>query len=344
MITLTINSATLTSKEAGAAAAMLLALHPDCLADAIGTLDPDQLRLPFVHHEGAADVIVPDAATAFASAPAPEQTAAEAFAAPGTQPPEAGAPFVSPGPVAAPPAAPAPVAAGAAAPESSAGASDGPAAPVTAPAAAVELDSEGLPWDARIHSSPASLTKKGPWRAKRNLNQLTEQKVKEELRAAMAAQPASAATAAPAPAPAETPAERTAREAVEQGLVSAPLAPAPVTPTPPAAPVPVAATPAPPPPTVASAPAVSTPSPAPAAASPAPSPAADDATPPATLFAAAMRKVTKAQLDGHITVPETDAILTHLGLAQMRDLLARPDLIPVFDVSVDNHVARFVTQ
>lgn len=57
-----------------------------------------------------------------------------------------------------------------------------------------------------------------------------------------------------------------------------------------------------------------------------------------------MRKVTKAQLDGHITVPETDAILTHLGLAQMRDLLARPDLIPVFDVSVDNHVARFVTQ
>lgn len=57
-----------------------------------------------------------------------------------------------------------------------------------------------------------------------------------------------------------------------------------------------------------------------------------------------MRKVTKAQLDGHITVPETDAILTHLGLAQMRDLLARPDLIPVFDESVDNHVARYVTQ
>lgn len=76
-----------------------------------------------------------------------------------------------------------------------------------------------------------------------------------------------------------------------------------------------------------------------------PSPAtSDDATPPATLFASAMRKVTKAQLDGHITVPETDAILAHLGLAQMRDLLARPDLIPAFDVSVDNHVARFVTQ
>lgn len=330
MITLTINSATLTSKEAGAAAAMLLALHPECLADAITSLgETDQLRLPLVVEHRVREYEVPDAATAFASAPAPEQTAAEAFAAPGAQPPEAGAPFVPTPAVSATEA------------DSAASTTSAPVAPVTAPAppaAGVQLDSEGLPHDKRIHSDPPSLTKKGPWRAKRNLNQLTEQKVKAELRAAMAAP--GAGTAAPAP---ESPAERTAREAVEQGLVSpsAPLAPAPVTPTPPAAPVPVAAPP--PPASVASAPPVSSPSPAPAAPSPAPSPA-DDATPPATLFAAAMRKVTKAQLDGHITVPETDAILTHLGLAQMRDLLTRPDLIPVFDESVDNHVARFVTQ
>jgi len=329
MITLTINSATLTSKEAGAAAAMLLALHPECLADAIASLgDADQLRLPLVVEHRAGDRSVRreyaaqpepelDAATAFASAPAPEQTAAEAFAAPGAQPPEAGAPLA--------PAAPPPVPASSVTePAAAAPITPAIAAPVTGPG--VELDSEGLPWDARIHSSPASLTKKGPWRAKRNLNQLTEQKVKEELRAALAAPGAGTAAPAPAPAPAETPAERTAREAVEQGLVSAPLAAAP---------------PAPP---VAAPPPASVPAPPAASAAPAPSPAADDATPPATLFAAAMRKVTKAQLDGHITVPETDAILTHLGLAQMRDLLARPDLIPVFDVSVDNHVARYVTQ
>jgi hypothetical protein len=340
MITLTINSATLTSKEAGAAAAMLLALHPDCLADAIGTLDPDQLRLPLVHHQGAADVIVPDAAAAFASAPAPEQTAAEAFAAPGAQPPEAGAPFAPPTPAASPPSAPTPPAPAPASSATAPAAAPAPgvtAAPVTAPAAS-ELDSEGLPWDNRIHATGSDgkgvMTAKGVWRAKRGANQLTVHKIKDELRAALAA-PA-AGTAAPAPAPAETPAERTVREAVEQGLVAAPLAPAVATPAPPAASAPVAATAAPPPPIAASAPAVSTPSPAPAAA--------DDATPPATLFAAAMRKVTKAQLDGHITVPETDAILTHLGLTQMRDLLARPDLIPVFDVSVDNHVARYVTQ
>lgn len=310
MITLTINSTTLTSEEAGAAAAFLLALHPNALADAIATLtDADQLRLPFASGDvrteqalerGTPDQSPVDAATVFASAPAPAVTAAEAFAPAGAQPPEAGAPFVHAAPATAPAASE---------PISPAGATSA-AAP-----AGVTLDSEGLPWDKRIHSDPPTLTKKGPWRAKRGLNQLIEHQVKAELRAALAAPGAGTAAPAPAPAPVETPEQRTAREAVEQGLVAAPVAPPP--PATPAAPAP--------------------------AAPPAPAATADDATPPATLFAAAMRKVTAAQLAGHITVPETDAVLTHLGLAQMRDLFARPDLIPVFDASVDNHVARFVT-
>lgn len=334
MITLTINSATLTSKEAGAAASMLLALHPDCLADAIGTLteggDPNQLRLDL------------EALERGTPEQTPTRTAAEAFGAAGAVAPEAGVPFANPGHAVAPPASPVPVAPVAAAPANSGGASTGPAAGATAPVAGVELDSTGLPWDARIHSTPPSLTKKGPWRAKKNLNQLTAHAVEAELRAALAAPAAGTAAPAPAPASVETPAERTAREAVEQGLIAAPLPVAAAIPAPPVASAPVAAPP-PPPASVASVPPVSPPLPAPAAGSPAPSPAADDATPPATLFANAMRKVTKAQLDGHITVPETDAILTHLGLAQMRDLIARPDLIPVFDESVDNHVARYAT-
>lgn len=305
MLTLTINSATLTNKEAAAAAAMILALHPDCLADAIGALDPDQLSLPL--------------------ASGPEAiSAAEAFAPASTQPPEAGAPFAS---SAAEPAS---------APDHGA-----PAAPVAAPAG-VELDKEGLPWDARIHATGKDgkgvMTTKGLWRTKRGLNQLTEHKVKAELRAALAAPAAGQATPAPPPAPVETPAKRTAREAVEQGLIP-PLAAAPATPAPPAAPAPAAAVPAPPPAPAVSAPPAPVPTPAPAASSPAQS---DDATPPATLFAAAMRKVTAAQQEGHITVAETEAVLTHLGLAAMRDLITRPDLIPVFEQSVDNHVARFV--
>lgn len=45
----------------------------------------------------------------------------------------------------------------------------------------VELDKEGLPWDARIHSSNGKKTSKGVWQRKRNLNELTYTTVKNEL-------------------------------------------------------------------------------------------------------------------------------------------------------------------
>ena len=46
------------------------------------------------------------------------------------------------------------------------------------------VDSTGLPWDERIHSTPASLTKKGVWRAKRNLtDKAFVANVEAELRA-----------------------------------------------------------------------------------------------------------------------------------------------------------------
>ena len=66
-----------------------------------------------------------------------------------------------------------------------------PAQPAAAPAD-VDLDGEGLPWDARIHAgSKAKLAKKPHgWKNKRGVDAETIAQVEAELRAAMAASPA----------------------------------------------------------------------------------------------------------------------------------------------------------
>lgn len=351
MLTLTLTTP-MTDAEAGAAAALLLTLNPDAVMAALEGLDRDQMRLPLVRVSHSGDVSLVAQPTGSApdlsdAAHAPPISAAEAFAAPGTQPPEAGVPSIPP----APPAAPVASATG---PDAAASMSPTIAAPATAPAvSSVELDSTGLPWDKRIHSDPPTLTKKGPWRAKRGLNQLTAHAVEAELRAALAAP--GAPSAPPPPPPVETPAARTLREAVEGGLVPGapplsgapggpmgnPPPPAPVAATPPPPPAPAPAAAPPPPVSAASAPPVSAPSPVPPAPSPAPSAPTDDT--PVAAFASAMRKVTAAQAAGHMTVEETNVVVAQLGLAAVRDLITRPDLLPTFEASVQLHVDRYAT-
>lgn len=92
-----------------------------------------------------------------------------------------------------------------------------PMAPVaqTNPAS-VELDKEGLPWDARIHSSTKAKTADGAWRAKRGINggDLVA-RVTAELRATMAVRaPAPQVVVSPQapPAPPAAPAMPTAQE------------------------------------------------------------------------------------------------------------------------------------
>ena len=59
------------------------------------------------------------------------------------------------------------------------------------PVAAGSVDSTGLPWDDRIHSTPAKLTSKGVWRAKRGVADTLVTQVEAELRArASQSQPA----------------------------------------------------------------------------------------------------------------------------------------------------------
>ena len=80
-------------------------------------------------------------------------------------------------------------------------------------------DNTGLPHDARIHSTPAALTSKGVWRAKRSVDKQLVAQVEAELRGA------------------DTTAEQ---PATPPAAPTAPTAPAPVAPGLPAMPAPVA--------------------------------------------------------------------------------------------------------
>ncbi len=78
-----------------------------------------------------------------------------------------------------------------------------PSAPIAAPqtgspAAGVELDKHGLPWDARIHAESRAKVADGSWRMRRNLDPAVRATVEAELRQVMGAAPASPLAAQPA--------------------------------------------------------------------------------------------------------------------------------------------------
>ena len=75
-----------------------------------------------------------------------------------------------------------------------------PAASQPAAEPAPQLDKEGLPWDDRIHSTPAKLTEAGVYRKRKGLDESTKTRVAAELRAKLASGSAAANGAAP-PAP-----------------------------------------------------------------------------------------------------------------------------------------------
>jgi hypothetical protein len=107
-------------------------------------------------------------------------------------------------PAATPAAAPPPPSAEAPAPAA--------APPPPAPGAftivpGTELDSEGLPWDERIHSGNKTKNKDGSWKARKNTPEATVTAVVAELRQHYpATAPAAPAAAPPPPPPGEAPA------------------------------------------------------------------------------------------------------------------------------------------
>jgi len=69
------------------------------------------------------------------------------------------------------------------------------APPMVNLASGVEIDTHGLPWDARIHASTKRKNADGSWTAKRGVDQAVAASVEAELRALMSAAPAPAADA-----------------------------------------------------------------------------------------------------------------------------------------------------
>ena len=191
-----------------------------------------------------------------------------------------------------------------------------PASPPAPPPSGVELDADGLPWDARIHSGPEDTKPKnadGRWRAKRGMGDKADyvKEVEAELRQVMGAT---------APAPSPTPA------AAEQTPPPPPPAADSPEPAPAEAPTPVPPAPAPTPPAAdtGSGPAVATPADSP------PPPAAPTGNP----FAELMRKITARQTAGTLTVADTKTAAEALGLTGVADLLKRPDLIEAFEAAL----------
>lgn len=70
----------------------------------------------------------------------------------------------------------------------------------TATVTSAELDKEGLPWDARIHSSSRATIKDGTWKLKRGLESDYVEEVKAELKKVMNIPAEPAATTPPPPA------------------------------------------------------------------------------------------------------------------------------------------------
>jgi hypothetical protein len=116
---------------------------------------------------------LPDAGAGPDTPPNPAQAfgnagAAAAFGAPGNVPAAGSAATIDPNTAFSPPAAPsAPPAAGA--------------------GATVELDTDGLPWDGRIHASTKGKNADGRWKAKRGVEAALVAQVQAELRAVMGA-------------------------------------------------------------------------------------------------------------------------------------------------------------
>lgn len=147
-----------------------------------------------------------------------------------------------------------------------------------------DLDTNGIPWDERIHSGTKKQNKDGTWARRRNTDDAVYEQVMAELKAAHVALVGDSAASA-------------------FGTQAPPAVPGP--PAPPAPP----AVPVPPAPPAASAP----PAPAPVPASTPPSPtAAVDVS-----FPAIMRTVTELQRDGKIDRAGVNEVLGQMGVASI---------------------------
>lgn len=197
-----------------------------------------------------------------------------------------------------------------------------PSAPVAAstPANGVELDKNGLPWDARIHGSTKTKNSDGTWRAKRGVDNALVLQVNNELWQLMGA-PAAPLTHAPATATTPAP---------QAGHATMPTAGAAFSGVPAPAPDPYLAGIAPPP--SHSAPALGAVSNITAA----PSVALPDGR---QLFVALIGRASAALQANKLTQAEVAEICTRHGVPALPLLANRLDLVPTIAAEIDALIA-----
>lgn len=257
----------------------------------------------------------PAAAAAFGSTPAPLPHGATAAPSTAAAAPSMTAPAVMPATTSAAtlsvPVPPAPNAANVA---------QAAALPPASPAPGVEVDSKGLPWDARIHAESKNKIADGTWRKKRNLDPNVLATVEAELRQLMAAPGAAASPVAPAPAaPSAVPTAPAAPSAPAVGNV----------PLPPGVPVAPAAIPS----ATAASPQTATP------AATAPVPPAANGQDPRAQFVALVGRASAAIQGGKVTQAEVNQCCANAGVPALPLLANRLDLVATVAASVDALIA-----
>lgn len=95
----------------------------------------------------------------------------------------------------------------------------------TAATGSVELDTDGLPWDARIHSSSKAKTTKGKWKKRKNLPEGEYERVMQELKGFKVEQPAQPVEAPAIPAVPAAPVVETPQAVAQPAAVEAPATP-----------------------------------------------------------------------------------------------------------------------
>lgn len=187
--------------------------------------------------------------------------------------------------------------------------------PSTAPAQALDLDADGLPWDGRIHASTRSKIQAGTWKVKRGVDDAVIEQVKAELRAvlgnvACGAIPTTAAASSIAPQPAPTAA---VAALAQSATIGTPATSSPNVPPPP------------PPNTAPAAPAVT---PIAQATSPAAVTVATGAPAPSSIsFPQLCARITSALSQGQLTQEALGAALAANNLQGLPTLAAFPHLV-----------------
>jgi len=221
------------------------------------------------------------------------------------------------------PAAPAVPSAGAPAAEKSEPTQTGPASS----AATVERDSEGLPWDDRVHSETRKKNADGTWRYRRNLDKVIKDAVYAELKAAAQVSLPQSATgvAGAVPVPAPTPPVSSVGAAADS--------------VPPPPPANTGAVPdAPPPPNNVVSLHGAPPVPVSAEAAPrvpdAPQPPVVSAS-PVTGFRDLMTKVNQAMAAGRLSQTQLTQACKDCGVEGIAALVAQPMLVPTLDAKLN---------